>query len=92
MNGSGAIPDRVWDYVARRTTIDYRGELRLSDRHAVGSAELVGLGTTSVTAKVTLSAPDGRIATELELVVVAIDGKGGAPRALTEPERVALAT
>jgi acyl-CoA thioester hydrolase len=80
----------VWDYVARRTTIDYRGELRLADRVAVGSAELVRLGTTSVTAQVTLAAPDGRVATELELVVVAIDGKGGAPRALTERERKAL--
>ena len=83
-------PGTVWDYVARRTTIDYRGELRLEDRIAVGSAELAGLGTTSVTATVTLSAPDGRVATELELVVVAIDGKGGAPRPLTEQERAAL--
>ena len=86
----GRDPGTIWDYVARRTTIDYRGELRLEDREAVGSAELVGLGTTSVTAKVTLSAPDGRVATELELVVVAIDGKGGAPRPLTEQERAAL--
>ena len=82
----------IWDYVARRTTIDYRGELRLADRIAVGSAELVQLGTTSVTAKVALSAPDGRVATELELVVVAIDGKGGAPRPLTEHERTALSS
>jgi acyl-CoA thioester hydrolase len=88
----GRDPGTVWDYVARRTTIDYRGELRLSDRVAVGSAELVRLGTTSVTAKVTLSAPDGRVATELELVVVAIDGKGGAARPLTDSERVALSS
>ena len=80
----------VWDHVARRTTIDYRGELRLEDRVALGSAELVSLGTTSVTARVTLSAPDGRVATELELVVVVIDGKGGAPRPLSEEERAAL--
>jgi acyl-CoA thioester hydrolase len=86
----GRDPGTIWDYVARRTTIDYLGELRLSDRVAVGSAELVGLGTTSVTAKVTLSAPDGRVATELELVVVAIDGQGGMPRPLTEAERAAL--
>jgi acyl-CoA thioester hydrolase len=82
----------VWDYVARRTTIDYRDELRLADRVAVGSAELVRLGTTSVTAKVTLSAPDGRVATELELVVVAIDGKGGAARPLTDEERALLSS
>jgi len=88
----GRDPGSIWDYVARRTTIDYRGELRLEDREAVGSAELVSLGTTSVVAKVTLSAPDGRVATELELVVVAIDGMGGAPRPLTEREREALSS
>ena len=86
----GRRPGTTWDYVARRTTIDYRGELRLTDRVAVGAAELVRLGTTSVTAKVTLSAPDGRVATELELVVVAIDGKGGAAKPLTDAERAAL--
>ena len=88
----GRDPGVGWDYVARRTTIDYRGELRLADRVAVGSAELARLGTTSVTARVTLSAPDGRVATELELVVVAIDGKGGAPRPLTDAERTALSS
>jgi acyl-CoA thioester hydrolase len=87
----GREPGTVWDYVARRTTIDYRDELRLADRVAVGTTELVALGTTSVTAKVTLSAPDGRVATELELVVVVIDGQGGAPRPLSDAERAALA-
>ena len=88
----GRDPGVGWDYVARRTTIDYRGELRLADRVAVGSAELARLGTTSVTARVTLSAPDGRVATELELVVVAIDGKGGVSRPLTDAERTALSS
>jgi acyl-CoA thioester hydrolase len=88
----GRDPGTIWDYVARRTTIDYRGELRLEDREAVGSAELVSLGTTSVVAKVKLSAPDGRLATELELVVVAIAGKGGAPRPLADEERAALSS
>jgi len=86
----GRDPGVGRDYVARRTTIDYRGELRLADRVAVGSAELAQLGTTSLTARVVLSAPDGRVATELELVIVAIDGKGGAPRPLTDAERSAL--
>jgi acyl-CoA thioester hydrolase len=88
----GREPGVGWDYVARRTTIDYRGELRLADRVAVGLAELARLGTTSVTARVTLSAPDGRMATELELVVVAIDGQGGAARPLTDAERTALSS
>jgi acyl-CoA thioester hydrolase len=86
----GRPPGSVWDYVARRTTIDYRDELRLDDRLAVGRAELAALGTTSVTARVTLSAPDGRVATQLELVVVVIDGKGGTPRPLSDEERSAL--
>jgi acyl-CoA thioester hydrolase len=82
--------DEPLDYVARRTTIDYAGELRLEDRAAVGSAELVRLGTTSFTVGVVLRGPDGRTATELEHVFVAIDGKGGPPRPLTEAERAAL--
>jgi acyl-CoA thioester hydrolase len=79
-----------WDYVAAKTTIEYRSELRLADVQAVGSVESVELGTKSVTAKTSLRAPDGRVAAEVELVVVAIDGKGGASRALTDAERAAL--
>ena len=87
----GLSPGTVWDYVAARTTIEYRSELRLTDRQVVGSASLVQLGTKSVTAAVTLRAPDDRLVAELELVVAVIDGKGGASRPLTERERAALA-
>ena len=87
----GLRPGTVWDYVAARTTIEYRSELRLTDVQVVGSASLARLGTKSVTANVTLGAPDGRVVAELELVVAAIDGKGGASRPLTEQEREALA-
>ena len=52
--------------------------------------ELVRLGTKSVTTRTTLAAADGRVAAELENVVVAIHGKGGETRALTERERTAL--
>jgi acyl-CoA thioester hydrolase len=87
----GLRPGIVWDYVAARTTIEYRSELKLTDGQVVGSASLGRLGTKSVTANVTLGAPDGRVVAELELVVAVIDGKGGASRALTEQERQALA-
>jgi acyl-CoA thioester hydrolase len=83
-------PGTVWDYVAARTTIDYRSELRQTDVQAVGSVQSVALGTKSVTATTVLRAPDGRVAAEIELVVVVIDGKGGTSRALTEAERAAL--
>jgi acyl-CoA thioester hydrolase len=79
-----------WDYVARRTTIEYRSELTLEDGQAVGTVQLVRLGTTSLTTKTTLTAPDGRIAAEIENVVVVIDGKGGGARRLTDEERQAL--
>ncbi|HSO01676.1 MAG TPA: thioesterase family protein [Gaiellaceae bacterium] len=86
----GLPPGTVWDYVAARTTIDYRSELRQADVHAVGSVESVALGTKSVTATTVLRAPDGRVAAEIELVVVVIDGKGGPSRALSGAERAAL--
>jgi acyl-CoA thioester hydrolase len=86
----GRRPGLALDYVAARTTIEYRSELRLPDVQAIGTVELVRLGTKSVTARVTLSAPDGRVAAEVELVVAVIDGKGGASRALTDDERTAL--
>jgi acyl-CoA thioester hydrolase len=80
----------VWDYVARRTTIEYRSELTLADVQAVGIVELVRLGTTSVTTRTTLRSPGGRVAAEVESVVVVIDGKSRAARPLTEAERAAL--
>ncbi len=86
----GLSPGTVWDYVAARNALDYRSELRQSDVCAVGTVELVAVGTKSVTLKVTLSAPDGRLATEIESVVVAVDGKGGPSRPLTGAERQAL--
>ena len=84
-------PERDWDYVAAKTTIVYRSELRLSDEQAVGSVTSVTLGTKSLTAGVTLRAPDGRVVAELEHVVAVIDGRGGVSRPLTESERAALA-
>ena len=80
----------VWDYVAARTTIEYRSELRQADLQAVGRVALVRMGTKSVTVAMTLSAPDGRLAAEIESVVVAVAGKGGPSRRLTEAERAAL--
>ncbi len=86
----GLDADRAWDYVAAKTTIEYRSELRIGDGPAVATVELVRLGTKSVTTRTAIAAADGRIAAELENVVVAIDGMGGASRALTGAERGAL--
>ncbi len=83
-------PERVWDYVAARTTIEYRSELRIADGPAIATVEVVRLGTKSITTRTTVAAADGRVAAELENVVVAIDGMGGPSRPLTDDERAAL--
>src|SRR5262249_17089820 len=80
----------VWDCVAARIAIDYRAELRVDDREAVGSARLERVGTKSVTARVELRAADRRLAAEAEIVIVARDPETGESRALTEAERAAF--
>jgi acyl-CoA thioester hydrolase len=80
----------VWDYVAARIAIDYRAELRLDDREAVGSARLERVGTKSVTARAEIRAANGRLAAEAEIVIVARDPATGESRALTDAERAAF--
>jgi len=80
----------VWDYVAARVAIDYRAELVLDDREAVGSVRLERLGTKSVTARAELRASDGRLAAEAEMIVVARDSETGESRPLTDAERTAF--
>ena len=43
-----------------------------------------------MTTRTTIAAADGRVAAELENVVVVLDGKGGTSRALSDDERTAL--
>jgi len=86
----GLAEGEVWDYVAARVAIDYRSELRLGDREAIGSARLESVGTKSVIARTEVRAPDGRLAAEAEVVVVARDPKTGESRPLTESERAAF--
>ena len=80
----------VWHYVAAHVSIDYRNELRLDDRQAIGSVWLDRLGTTSVTARAELRAPDGRLAAEAELVIVSRDPRTGDSQPLADDERAAF--
>lgn len=80
----------VWEYVAARFAIDYRHELRLSDKQVVGSARVERIGTSSLTARIDLSAPGGRLAAEVEVVVVTWDPEKREKRAITDAERAAL--
>jgi acyl-CoA thioesterase FadM len=80
----------VWDYVAARTTIEYRNEVTQADRYVVGTASVVSVGKTSVTTKIALQTPTGRLAADVEIVTVAVDRETRRPRPLTDDERGAL--
>jgi acyl-CoA thioester hydrolase len=81
----------VWNYVAARVAIDYRSELRLSDREAIGSVRLERVGTKSVTVRAEVRTHNGRLAAEAEMVVVARDPDTGESRPLTDVERAVFA-
>jgi acyl-CoA thioester hydrolase len=84
------LEGRVWDYVAARVSIDYRSELRLADHAVLGSCRLVRIGNSSITSLVELRAPDGRLAAEAELVIVARDPDSRRSRPLLDHEREAF--
>jgi acyl-CoA thioester hydrolase len=86
----GLDEGEVWHYVAARVSIDYRTELRLEDRQAIGRVRLDRVGTKSVTVRAELSTPGGRVAAESELVIVSRDPEGGSSRPLTDAERAAF--
>jgi acyl-CoA thioesterase FadM len=76
--------------VVASVTIDYRGALGLADGTAVARCQLQRIGRSSLTTKEQVLAPDGRVATEAEVVIVAWDTVAGSSRPLTEAERGAL--
>jgi acyl-CoA thioester hydrolase len=81
---------QVWDYVVARVAIDYRGALGLADGAAVVRCRLERIGRSSFTTKEEALAPDGRLAVEAEVVIVAWDPASGRSRPLSEAERAVL--
>jgi acyl-CoA thioester hydrolase len=86
----GISAGEVWHYVAAHVAIDYRSELRLTDREAVLSCRLERLGTRSVTIGTEIQTADGRLAAEAETVIVPVEGPDRASRELTADERAAF--
>jgi acyl-CoA thioester hydrolase len=80
----------VWDYVVARAAVDYRTELRLSDRAVVGTCRLVRVGRSSVTLRIELAAEDRHLAAEVEAVMVARDEATRRSRPITDEERARL--
>jgi acyl-CoA thioester hydrolase len=86
----GLAEGQAWHYVAAHVSIDYRNELRLDDRQAVGSVRPERVGTKSVSVRAELRAPDGRLAAEAGMVIVSRDPGTGASQPLTDAERAAF--
>lgn len=86
----GLTEAEIWNYVTARVAIDYRSELRYADREAIGSCRQLRLGRSSVTTRIELHAPDGRLAAEVEWVAVAWDPERRRPRPLSASEHRAL--
>ncbi len=86
----GIEEGEVWHYVAARFAIDYRSELRLSDGLALVRCHLERVGTSSVTVRAEIHAPEGRLAAQAESVLVARDPKTRSSRPLTQTERDSL--
>ena len=82
-------PD-TWDYAIARLEIDYRAPLLFADRFAHVELAPERVGTSSVTLKETLSAPDGRVVAEGRCVIVAWDAANARSRPLTDGERARL--
>jgi acyl-CoA thioester hydrolase len=80
----------LWDYVLARVAIDFRRELRLEDDAVRVTAELVRIGTASLTLRERILTLDGELSAESEAVLVARDRETGRSRPLTEAERAAF--
>jgi acyl-CoA thioester hydrolase len=84
------LDGRVWDYVVARVAVDYRGTLGLADGGVVARCQLKQIGRSSLTTTEEVLAPDGRLAAEAEVVIVAWDAASGRARPLSDAERAAL--
>jgi acyl-CoA thioester hydrolase len=86
-----ALPDLPFTgYVLVHVDLDYRSEVRISDRQLIGEVRVGGLGRSRVELENRLLLPDGTVAVEGRAVLVAWDEETRRSRALTDDERAAL--
>ena len=79
------------DYVVARLEIDFRAEVRLSQRRVTVRIAVERLGTTSVTTRETILAGAGEVAAEARVVTVRWDRERRQPVPFAAPERARLA-
>jgi acyl-CoA thioester hydrolase len=82
--------DDVWHFVLARVAIDYRRELRQSDREILVRCGLESIGRSSLRTREEIRTLDGTLSAEAASVIVPRDPATGRSRPLTEAERAAL--
>jgi acyl-CoA thioester hydrolase len=78
------------DFVTARVELDFRSELRYGDGEVTGRASLEAVGTSSLTAAVSIERPDGQVSLEGRVIVVAWNPLERRSRPITEDEKVEI--
>lgn len=78
-------------YVVVRIELDFRAEVRLTDKWVTVRIAVENLGTTSLTTRETVTLPSGEMAAEARVVTVRWDPGERKPAPFTAPERERLA-
>lgn len=86
----GGVSANTWDLVLARVAVDFRSELRQTDREVAVSCELESIGRASLRTRETIRKVDGTISAEATAVIVPRDPHTGRSRPLTSLERSAL--
>jgi acyl-CoA thioester hydrolase len=75
------------DFVSARVELDFRSELRHDDGEVTARASLEAVGTSSLTAAVSIERPGGETSLEGRVVVVAWDPRKRRSRPLSDEEK-----
>jgi len=78
------------DWVTVRVELDFRQEVRLSDVEITARAAVEQVGASSLMTSVVLALPDGTVALEGRVVLVAWDPQSRRSRPLTDAEKRTL--
>ena len=85
------LPDLPFTgYVLVHVELDYRHEVRISDRRLIGEGRIADLGRSRIEVANRLLLQDGTVAVEGRAVLVAWDEETRRSRPLTDDERAAL--
>jgi acyl-CoA thioester hydrolase len=80
------------DWVTVRTELNFRSELRLAHAEVQAEGEVERIGNSSVTFAVVIRRPDGVVAADGQVVLVAWTPETRQSRPLSQDEREAFAT